>query len=92
MLPNVLTTFPGLTPTGAGIGWADYLTPLLGTQLKPGVLIDAVPDAVCPGGANALRSPLDNSCITEDVLGKPRWDAGNGTRNIGAVQTVGRRI
>ena len=36
-------------------------------------------------GANALRNPIDNSCITLDILGNPRVDS-NGTRNSGAVQ------
>ena len=88
ILPNALTTVPGLAATGGGPSWVDYITPLLGTALQPGVLIDAVPDALCPGGANALLNPLDGTCIALDVLGKPRWDTGNGTRNIGAVQTV----
>lgn len=88
ILPNALTTFPGLDPTGGGLSWVDFVTPMLGVAQAPGVLIDTVPDAVCPGGANALLNPIDGSCITQDVLGKPRWDAGNGRRNIGAVQTV----
>lgn len=88
ILPQVMTTHPGLSPTGQGVSWVDYITPMLGTALLPGVLIDAVPGADCPGGVNELRSPLDNSCVTSDVLGNPRWDAGNQTRNIGAVQNV----
>ncbi|MDQ1249812.1 MAG: Fibronectin type protein [Actinomycetota bacterium] len=88
ILPNAMTTFPGLDPTGGGLSWVDFVTPMLGVEQAPGVLIDAVPDALCPGGANALLNPIDGSCLTQDVLGKPRWDAGNGTRNIGAVQTV----
>lgn len=88
ILPNALTTFPGLDPSGGGLSWVDYVTPMLGVQQAPGVLIDTVPDAVCPGGANALLSPIDASCITTDVLGNPRWDAGNGKRNIGAIQNA----
>ena len=88
ILPNVQTGFPALTPTGDGFSWVDYVTPLLGTALKPGVLLDAVPDAVCPGGVNALLNPIDGSCINEDILGQPRWDLGSGKRNIGAVQNV----
>ena len=88
-LPNVLTTVPGLTDQGSpDKWWIDVVTPMLGTAVQPGVLIDAVPDAVCPGGANALLNPVDGTCITTDVLGNPRVDAGNGTRNIGAVQNV----
>lgn len=88
ILPQALTTFPGLDPSGGGLSWVDFLTPMLGIEQAPGVLIDAVPDAACPAGANALLNPLDGSCITSDVLGQPRWDTGNGARNIGAVQTV----
>lgn len=69
------------------MSWVDDVTPTPGTVLKPGVLVDAVPDGV-PGGANALLNPIDGSCITEDVLGNARWDTGNGKRNIGAIQNV----
>ena len=75
--------------------YAEWATPLAGPPLVPGQLpgqlIDRVPDAVCDptdpnnDGANALRNPIDGSCITEDALGNPRVDA-NGTRDIGAVQ------
>ena len=89
ILPNVLTTVPGLTDQGTpNEWWIDVVTPLLGTAVQPGVLIDAVPNAECPGGANALLNPIDGLCITVDVLGNPRVDAGNGSRNIGAVQNV----
>ncbi len=60
---------------------------MLGVTATPGVLLDAVPDAQC-GGANQLLSPIDGSCITTDVFGNPRIDAGNSKRDIGAVQTA----
>ena len=93
ILPSALTGPPGLTTSFIGglTGSASAdLTPLLGTSGTPGVLIDAIPSATCtsPDDANALRSPIDGSCIVLDVLGNPRWDAGNGKRNIGAIQTV----
>ncbi|MCB9411727.1 MAG: fibronectin type III domain-containing protein [Actinobacteria bacterium] len=86
ILPTALTAPPGL-PTAVPTYWPDVVTPLLGSPSTPGVLIDAVPDAV-PGGANELLNPLTGSPITKDALGNPRWDAGNGKRSIGAVQSV----
>ena len=83
--PNLLTDAPGL-PIEGFFTLAEWATPL-----DPGELIDIVPDAVCDDanpandGANALRNPIDGSCITEDALGNPRVDA-NGRRNSGAVQ------
>ena len=62
--------------TSGGV-WIDAVTPL-----PTGVLVDAIPQA---DGANALRSPIDNSVITLDVLGNPRTDAGQ--RSVGAVQS-----
>ena len=54
ILPNVLTDPPGLTAMALpGDLYESTLTPLLGTQASPGVLIDAVPDAD-PGQANEL--------------------------------------
>lgn len=88
ILPKVMTSYPGLPPQPTSCFWIDPLTPMLGTVTKPGVLIDAVSDAACPAGANALPNPIDNSCTTEDVLGNPRVDAGNSTRSIGAIQNV----
>ena len=83
--PNLLTNAPGLRIEGF-FTLAEWATPL-----DPGELIDIVPDAVCDDnnqandGANALRNPIDGTCITEDALGNPRVDA-NGARNSGAVQ------
>ncbi len=88
ILPKVLTGMPGLKAIDFGQLWVDAVTPILGSAGTPGVLVDSVLDGACPGGANALLSPIDGSCITADVLGNPRWDAGNGKRNIGAVQNV----
>lgn len=56
-------------------------------ELHPGVLLNTVANAQC-AGANQLLSPVDSSCVTADVFGKPRIDAGNSKRNIGAVQTA----
>jgi hypothetical protein len=83
--PNLLTDPPAL-PTEGLFTLAEWATPLV-----PGELVDRIADAVCDDaipandGANALRNPIDNSCITEDALGNPRVD-GNNSRNIGAVQ------
>ena len=83
--PNLLTNPPAL-PTEGLFTLAEWATPLV-----PGELVDRIADAVCDeanpanDGANALRNPIDNSCITEDALGNPRVD-GNNSRNIGAVQ------
>ncbi len=55
------------------------------TPIAPGELIDVIDDAACDDGANALRNPIDGTCITVDALGNPRVD-GNDKRNIGAVQ------
>ncbi len=88
ILPSVLTGVPGLTAAPTAPSWIDIVTPMLGTQQQPGVLVDAVVNADCPAGANALLNPIDNTCITSDVFGKPRWDAGNNKRNIGAVQNA----
>ena len=64
--------------------YPDTVTPLLGSTLDPGVLIDVVSDAQS-GGANQLLSPIDGTFITLDALGNPRVDA-NDRRNVGAVQ------
>ena len=82
--PNLLT----VPPVFAYSTQAQWATPL-----DPSELIDSVPDAVCDvndpntDGANALRNPIDGSCITKDALGNPRVDA-NGRRNSGAVQVA----
>ncbi|MFZ4718149.1 MAG: fibronectin type III domain-containing protein [Ilumatobacteraceae bacterium] len=90
ILPNALTGSPGLTssfvPGFSGDAVTD-VTPLLGTVGTPGVLLDAVDPGDC-AGVNAVLNPIDDTCITTDVFGKPRWDAGNNKRNIGAVQNV----
>lgn len=83
-LPKALTGFPGLDPASDLISSIDGISPLTGSQQTPGKLLDAVPDSACPAGANALINPVDNSCITKDVLGNDRWDAG-GARNIGGA-------
>jgi len=67
--------------------YTTVVTPLLGSSSTPGVLLDAVANAQC-GGANNLISPITGFCITTDVFGKPRIDAGNNKRNIGAVQNA----
>lgn len=81
--PALLTDPPGLPSTlNLANFWAS-VTPLLGTPLNPGLLIDAVPDATT---TNVLLSPINGATITTDVFGiTPRTEA-NGTRNIGAVQ------
>lgn len=88
VLPNVLTDPPGLTSSVLSpvLPYTTVLTPLLGTTPAPGVLLDAVPDAQCTA-ANQLVNPIDSSCLTTDVFGNPRVDAGNNKRDIGAVQT-----
>lgn len=81
--PSLLTDPPGLAQ---GLKfWPESHTPLLGDTTTPGVLIDVIGDAEC-GNTNQLLSPIDNSCITTDVLGRSRWDTGNNRRNIGAIQ------
>ena len=90
LVPQAMTAAPGLidNPNPVDTFYVDALTPLLGSGATPGVLLDAVTGAQCPGGANALLNPIDNSCITEDVFGHARWDIANSKRNIGAVQNV----
>ncbi|MEI6621322.1 MAG: fibronectin type III domain-containing protein [Actinomycetes bacterium] len=90
ILPGARTGFPGLEPSAdPSISAIEGITPLLGTIPTPGKLLNQVPTANCPGGANALINPIDGtSCITEDVLGSPRWSSTDNTRNIGAVQTM----
>ena len=93
ILPNALTAAPGLNSSFVQAvlqGGVSDVTPLLGTVVTPGVLIDAVTSATCtaPNDANTLINPIDSSCITTDVFGAPRWDSGDGSRNIGAVQNV----
>ena len=88
--PGLLTDAPGL-PTGPTVSDSTYpssVTPLLGTVPTPGVLIDVIASSDCPSGANKLVNPIDGSCIDKDVLGNPRWDEGNLSRNIGAVQVT----
>jgi hypothetical protein len=78
--PLLLTTGPAFStdpPNFTAGNWAMPLT--------PGVLIGAVPNAG-PGGANELKSPVDNLPILLDVFGNPRVDTNNNTRNIGALQ------
>jgi hypothetical protein len=84
--PSLITGSPALGTGTAVDTQATWATPVF-----PGVLIDVVDDAVCDDaipandGVNALRNPIDGTCITEDALGNPRVD-GNGKRNSGAVQ------
>ena len=89
ILPTALTDAPGL-PTDPFGGYPATVTPLLGTPGAPGVLIDAVENASCdaPDDTNKLINPIDSTCISTDVFGKPRWDSGNDARNIGAIQSV----
>ena len=82
ILPNVMTSVPGLTPIGVGEWWVDVVTPLLGDAVNPGVLIDVIDCTADP-----LLNPIDNLPIATDVLGNPRCDS-NGKRNIGAVQVA----
>ncbi len=88
VLPGVLTNPPGLVSdvTASILPYTSVLTPLLGSSVTPGVLLDAVANAQC-GAANNLLSPIDGSCVTIDVFHHPRVDAGNNRRDIGAVQT-----
>ena len=93
ILPNALTAAPGLNAsfvTSLTTGAISDVTPLLGTLPPPGTLIDAVSKSSCspPNDTNKLINPIGSTCITTDVFGKPRWDAGNDKRNIGAVQNV----
>ena len=81
--PALLTDPPGLPDSVNGL-FPSGVTPLLGTNVMPGVLIDAIADAN-PGEANELVSPINGTTITVDALGNPRVD-GNGKRNIGGVQ------
>jgi hypothetical protein len=89
VLPGVLTNPPGLLSSVLVpiLPYTTVVTPLLGSSSTPGVLLDAVANAQC-GGANNLISPITGFCITTDVFGKPRIDAGNNKRNIGAVQNA----
>lgn len=78
--PAFTTDPPPLFSAGA---WA--------TPLSPGVLIGAVPNAGS-GGANELKSPIDNQPILLDVFGIPRVNVTNNTRNIGALQYSGTPV
>lgn len=76
VLPHLLMG-NGLPDDGSSGGvWIDAVTPL-----PTGVLIDAIPNA---DDTNVLRSPIDNSVITLDVLGNPRTVLGK--RDVGAVE------
>lgn len=83
ILPNALTALPGLRDFPS-FSSNEYLWDI--TPLVPGTLIEAVPNAGS-GGANELKSPIDNQPILKDALGNPRV-YGNNTRNIGAVQNA----
>lgn len=87
IVPQALTSTPGLPGGVPPDSWPAAVTPMLGTQAQPGVLINAVPDAA-PGGTNMLQNPRTRAIITTDVFGNARWDQGNDARNIGAVQNV----
>jgi len=80
-VPGVSEAEPGLDRLQ--IFWPATVTPALGTPSAPGTLIDVIPDGCT---SNPLVDPLTGADITTDVLGNPRCDAGNGRRNIGAVQ------
>jgi outer membrane protein OmpA-like peptidoglycan-associated protein len=80
VLPDLLVGVGLPDDATSGELWTRSVTPIPG-----GVLVGAVPGAGS-GGANELRSPIDNSIITVDVLGNPRVD---GTlRDTGAVQSI----
>jgi hypothetical protein len=91
---RTLTNQPALVTTGAAlrddiaIGSIDnaflHAVPIRGTADAPGVLIDAIPNALC-GQANQLLHPLTGECIDTDVAGRARVD-GNNFRDIGAIQ------
>ena len=85
--PLLLTTGPAFAtdppPLFSAGAWA--------TPLSPGVLIGAVPNAGT-GGANELKSPIDNQPILLDVFGTLRVNATNNTRNIGALQYSGTPV
>jgi len=82
ILPNVMISFPGLMPDATLFDfWVQVVTPLLGDQIQPGVLIDVIN---CT--QNPLLNPIDGSMITTDVFGNPRCHGNK--RNIGAVQTA----
>jgi hypothetical protein len=82
--PALLTDAPGLPPNVFYGFLYKAVTPLLDDGAgTPGLLIDAVTDA---DTTNVLRSPIDGSPITTDILGNPRTEAGGTVRNIGAVQ------
>ena len=61
-----------------------HAVPIRGTAGVPGVLIDAIPDALC-GQANQLLHPVTGACIDVDAAGRARVD-GNNFRDIGAIQ------
>ncbi len=85
--PQLLTAGPAFStdppPLFSAGAWA--------TPLSPGVLIGAVPNAGS-GGANELKSPINNQPILLDVFGIPRVDATSNTRNIGALQYSGTPV
>ena len=85
LFPGVLTDPPGLTTDFAL--WPSNIAPLPGVPAAPGLLIDAIPDAQ-PGAPNSLLNPISGLPILEDAFGHSRWDVGNDTRNIGAMQTA----
>lgn len=79
--PGLLTNPPGLPTLAYGPFYRTLLTPLLGDQATPGVLIDAIPDA---NSTNKLINPVTGEEIIKDVFGNPRNDGNR--RDIGAVQ------
>lgn len=89
--PSLITDPPALLNTDSVpeylvAVWPEMVSPLLGTSSSIGLLVDNIPDAAC-GGANQVLSPIDGSCIAQDIFKNARVDA-NGRRSTGAVQTT----
>jgi|GEM_PF-1556512 len=85
---NLITSTPALPTTSDYVTYLNYhspqvITPLLGDESQPGVLIDIIENA----GTEQVNELLDTNglAISLDVLGQPRVDANN-KRNSGAVQ------
>lgn len=78
--PSLLTDPRGLS-VYAATDYRSFLTPLIGNQTTPGVLIDAILDA---NSTNKLINPVTGAEIQKDVFGNPRNDGDR--RDIGAVQ------
>lgn len=91
---TLLTAAPGIPSVRSSLPTS--VSPIVESSGTPGVLLEIIADSFC-GGVNQLLSPVDSSCLFEDVFGYPRYDVvqpgtgavyppGTGFRDAGAVQ------